>query len=104
MINEIIIDQFGIGNDKEMSGMQDAGKAESKLFSGIWINRCYNSTIGSIIINAKNSKGFFIANFDEGDSKNPVVINKLKVKNFNEELPIHFEKNTGVVVKEVLKY
>lgn len=103
VINEIIIDRFGVGDDKGMSGMQDANGIEYKLFSGIWINRCYNSTIGEVKINAKNSKGFFTANFDEGDSLNPVTINKFEVKNFDRKLPVRFAKNTGVVVKKMIK-
>lgn len=103
MINEVIIDRFGIGNDIGMTGMQDAGEIEYKLFSGIWINRCYNSTIGEITINSKMSKGFFTANFDEGDSLRPVIINKMKIKNFDRKLPIRFAKNTGVIVKETIQ-
>lgn len=102
-IHEIVIDQFGKGDDLGMTGMQDAGEIEHKLFAGIWINRCYNSTIGNITINDLKSKGFFTANFDEGDSLRPVIINRLEVKNFDRKLPIRFDKNTGVIVKEILK-
>lgn len=102
-INEIIIDRFGIGDDKGMSGMQDANGVEYKLFSGIWINRCYDTSIGDITINTKDSKGFFTVNFDEGDTLRPVVINRLEVKNFDRKLPVRFAKNTGVIVKEIIK-
>lgn len=102
-IDEIVIDRFGIGDDIGMTGMQDANGVEYKLFSGIWINRCYNTTIGEIMINTKMSKGFFTTNFDEGDSLRPVTINKIEVKNFDRKLPVRFAKNTGVIVKEIIK-
>ncbi len=102
-IHEIIIDRFGIGDDKEMSRMQDAGSIEHKLFAGIWINRCYDSKIGSLTINSTDSKGFFVANFDEGDSLKPILIDKLEVKNLDRKLPIRFAKNTGVIVKETIQ-
>lgn len=102
-IKKIIIDRFGIGTDKGMTGMQDTGEIEYKLFAGIWINRCYNSTIGSITINNLHSKGFFTANFDEGDSLRPVKIDTLRIKNFDRKLPVRFDKGTGVTVKEIIK-
>ncbi|MFY0603973.1 MAG: hypothetical protein JXQ93_08485 [Flavobacteriaceae bacterium] len=102
-IDEIIIDQFGVGDDIGMSGMQDAGEIEHKLFSGIWINRCYNSSITSLTINAGASKGFFTANFDEGDSLRPTIIDKLEIIKIDRKLPIRFAKNTGVIVKEIIK-
>jgi len=100
VIKEVIIDQFGIGSDKEMAPMQDGSDIEYKLFAGIWINRCYNSKIGKITINAKNSEGYFVANFDEGDSLRPVNIRELKIKNADRTLPINFAKNAGVIVQK----
>lgn len=100
VIKDVIIEQFGIGSDEEMSPMQDASDIEYKLFAGIWINRCYNSKIGKITINAKNSKGYFIANFDEGDSLRPVNIEELEIKNADRTLPVYFSKNTGVLVQK----
>ena len=102
-IDEIIIDQFGIGSSEGMTPMQDASLVEHQLFSAIWINRCYNSTIGNITINSKNSDGYFTTNFDEGDSLNPVKIRQLTVKNFDRTLPIRFAKNTGVMVEKIIK-
>ena len=102
-IDEIVIDQFGVGSSEGMTPMQDASLVEHQLFSAIWINRCYNSTIGDITINSKNSDGYFTTNFDEGDSLNPVKIRQLTVKNFDRTLPIRFAKNTGVMVEKIIK-
>ena len=102
-IDEIIIDQFGVGSSEGMTLMQDASVEEHQLFSAIWINRCYNSTIGNITINSKNSDGYFSTNFDEGDSLNPVNIRQLTVKNFDRTLPVRFAKNTGFMVEKIIK-
>jgi len=102
-IGKIIIDKFGVGNAKDMLAMQDADEEEAKLFAGVWVNRCYNTIINSISIDNKNSKGFFSANFDEGDVNKPVAIQFLEVKNFDRTLPIRFAKNTGVIVENIIK-
>lgn len=102
-IGDIFIDKFGVGNDKDMSPMQDADAKEEKLFAGVWINRCYNSIINNIYINNKKSKGYFSVNFDEGDMDKPVKIQYLEVKNFNRTLPIRFASNTGTKVDEIVK-
>lgn len=102
-IDEIIIDRFGVGSAKEMRPMQDASLIEHELFAALWINRCYDSSIGDIVINAGSSDGFFTANFDEGDTLRPVTIHNLTVKNFDRTLPIYFAKNTGVVVENLIK-
>ncbi len=102
-IGDIIIDKFGVGNDKEMLPMQDADAKEEKLFAGVWVNRCFNSIINNIYINNKNSKGYFNVNFDEGDLDKPVKIQYLEVKNFNRTLPVRFASNTGTIVDEIVK-
>ena len=102
-IGDIIIDKFGVGDDIDMLPMQDASEKEEKLFSGIWVNRCYNSTINNISINNKDSKGYFTTNFDEGNLEKPVTIQYLEVKNFRRTLPIRFAKNTGTKVDLIAK-
>ena len=102
-IDKITIDRFGIGSAKDMAPMQDASLIEHKLFSAIWINRCYDSNIGTIQIDAKNSDGYFTANFDEGDTLRPVRIKHMTIKNFDRTLPLYFAKNTGVIVENLKK-
>ncbi|WP_144895712.1 hypothetical protein [Lutibacter sp. Hel_I_33_5] len=102
-IGNIVIDKFGVGSSNYMLPMQDADLIEEKLFSAVWINKCYNSIINNIYINNIDSKGFFTANFDEGDLKKPVIIQNLEVENFNRTLPIRFVKNTGVKVGLIIK-
>ncbi len=102
-IDEVIIDRFGIGSSENMSGMQDSGPLENTLFSAIWINRCYDSEIGKIVINAKNSDGYFTANFDEGDSLRPVKIKEMTIHNFDRTLPVYFADNTGVILEKLDK-
>ena len=42
IIDEIVIDKFGMGTSDDMSPMQDADKGEEKDFKAVWINRSYN--------------------------------------------------------------
>lgn len=102
-IDEIIIDRFGIGSSENMSEMQDSGSIENILFSAIWINRCYDSEIGKILVNEGNSDGYFTANFDEGDSIRPVKIKEMIILNFDRTLPVYFANNTGVILEKLDK-
>ncbi len=97
-IGEVIIDRFGMGSSKEMSGMQDAQKDEEKDFKAIWINKCYNSSIKKITINEKESKGKYTAHFDDGTQEKPVIIGEIRILNDNPKINILEEDPNGVII------
>ena len=100
-IGEVVIDRFGMGSSKEMSGMQDAQKNEEKEFKAIWINKCYNSSIKKITINEKNSKGKYTAHFDSGTQEKPVKIGVIKILNDNPKINILKEDPNGVIINTI---
>ena len=105
IINEIVIDKFGIGNTKDIQDIDDSdiSKKETSLITGLWLNKCDNTTIGSVIINTKESKGKYALWLDSGDIGKPTIIESLVLKGGDEKLPIYAEDITNVVVKSVEK-
>ncbi len=99
IIDEIVIDKFGMGSSDGMSPMQDAAAGEEKDFKAVWINRCYDSFIERLIINEKESKGKYTAHFDEGNASRPFTIGYFKVINDNPQIEILKNDNTGVIVE-----
>lgn len=99
LLEEVIIDKFGVGSSEYMDGMQDAAKGEEKEFKALWVNKCYNSFIESITINEKDSKAKYTAHFDSGDKNRPFTINKFKVINNNPKIEILEEANNGIIVE-----
>ncbi len=99
IIDEIVIDKFGMGTSDGMSPMQDADKGEEKDFKAVWINRCYDSFIERLVINEKESKGKYTAHFDEGNASKPFTIGRFKVINDNPNIEILKNENTGVIVE-----
>ena len=101
IIDELIIDKFGVGSSKHMSGMQDANNKieEHKEFKGLWVNRCYDSFIEKVTINTKDSKGKYAIHFDEGDKNRPVTIGRLKILNPKKSIKSKVEPKTGVIVE-----
>jgi len=99
-LGEVIIERFGMGSSKEMSGMQDAQKGEEKDFKAIWINKCYNSFIEKITINEKESKGKYTAHFDYGTKEKPVQISVMEILNDNPKINILEEEPNGVIINK----
>ncbi|XMO87886.1 hypothetical protein AAFN75_06250 [Algibacter sp. AS12] len=99
LIGNVVIDKFGVGSSKGMSGMQDADKGEEKEFKALWVNRCYNSFIENITINEKDSKGKYTAYFDQGSKTKPFTIGTFKVINDNPSISVLKAPNTGVIVE-----
>ncbi|WP_417238539.1 hypothetical protein [Bizionia sp.] len=99
LIDEVIIDKFGVGSSKGMSGMQDAENGEEKDFKALWINKCYDSFIENITINELESKGKYTAHFDSGNKEKPVTIGKFKVINNNPDITILEEDPNGVIIE-----
>lgn len=95
-IDEIEILNYGMGNSQNMSLMQDAKRGEEKEFTGLWINRCYNTFLGEISIHEETSNGSYSIFFDEGDTECPVVIKKLTVT--GSTIKTKIEKKNGVVL------
>lgn len=100
LIGDVVIEQFGVGNAKGMSPMQDAGKGEEKEFKALWVNKCYDSFIENITINEKNSKAKYTAHFDTGNKQKPVTIGTFKVINDNPNIKVLEEPKNGVVIEE----
>ena len=101
LLGEVIIDKFGVGSSKDMSPVQDADnkKGENKEFKALWINKCYNSSIESVTINEKDSKGKHTAHFDYGQKDRPVIIGTFIVINDNPNIDILEEDINGVIIE-----
>ncbi len=101
LIGDVIIDKFGDGSSKDMSGMQDANNeiGENKEFKALWVNKCYDSFIEKITINEKDSKGKYTAHFDYGDKNRPVTIGTFKVENDSPKINILEEDTNGVIIE-----
>lgn len=100
LIDEVIIERFGVGSAIDMAPMQDAQKGEETEFKALWINKCYNSFIEKITINEQGSKGKYTAHFDYGDKSRPFTIGVFKVINDNPNINILEEDPNGVIIEQ----
>ena len=87
-IGKATIKNFGTGDSKDMAPMQDAQKGEEKEFKAIWINKCGNTVIDSLIIDEKLCLGSWTAHFDFGRKTDSVVIRNFKIYNDNPKIEI----------------
>jgi hypothetical protein len=100
LIDEVIIDKFGVGSSVDMAPMQDAEKGEETEFKALWVNKCYDSFIEKITINEQDSKGKYTAHFDYGDKSKPFTIGVFKVINDNPKISILEEDPNGVIIEQ----
>jgi len=101
LIDNVVINNFGKGSSNKMTGIPHANNdsGEHKEFKALWVNKCYDSFIESIIINEKDSKAKYTAHFDAGDKTKPFIIGKLKVLNDNPQINILEEESSGVIIE-----
>lgn len=99
LIGDVIVDKFGMGSFKDMVGIEGVVAGKEKEFKALWVNKCYDSFIESIIINEKESKGQYTAHFDSGDNQRPFTIGKFKVVNDNPKINILEEESNNVVIE-----
>ena len=98
-IGEAVIDKYGVGGSDHMSQMQDALAGEEKKFKALWVNKAYNSRIGKLTINEKESEGHYSIHLDYSDVKRPVIIYKLNIIN-SPDAKILEEVNNGVLITD----
>ncbi|HIP49379.1 MAG TPA: hypothetical protein EYG92_10510 [Lutibacter sp.] len=98
----IAIDQFGQGDTKGMSGMQDSKPGQEHEITGIWLNKCTDTSIGEIIINTKKSKGKYAFKFERGDIYFPTKIGRITILNYTDKLPLDYPPNV-VEISEIIK-
>ena len=103
-IENIIIDQFGVGSIAEMANMPDViYQSSAKELTGVWLSRCNNSIIGNIIINTSNSKGKYAIRLDNGTISETTEVNSVRLIGGDKKLSIYAEEDTNIVVKSVEK-
>ncbi|WP_299900430.1 hypothetical protein [uncultured Aquimarina sp.] len=98
---EIIIEEYGIGDVDGMTFMQDANKGDEKILSGLWINRCGNSTFNKVLIKTKDSKQGFPLKLDEGKTDQPTFINELNLDVPYKDTLVVDHVLTNILVKDI---
>ncbi len=101
-IGTITISQFGVGSAEGMSNMQESMPGQEKEFTGVWLNKCTNTTIDQIIIDCEKSNGKFALKFERGSIFKPTIINQLIVKNYKKDLPLDYPPNV-IEIGEIIK-
>jgi len=105
VIDNLIIDQFGVGSALHMSGMPLANNKanENKEFKALWINKCNFCYIEKISVNEQSSNGTYTALLDEGDSNQLSEIVEFIVLNDNPKIEVKKEENTNVQIVSITK-
>lgn len=98
---EVLIENYGIGDTHFMSQMQDAAKEDMKILSGLWINRCNNTTFNKVTIKTKKAKQGFPLKLDEGKPDEPTFINELILDVPYEDELVVDDVLTNVLVKKI---
>lgn len=101
-IGKITIDQFGRGNTQGMAGMQDSNPGQEHEITGVWLNKCTDTTIGEICIDCKNAQGKYAFKFERGDIYFPTKIGKIILLNATDKLPLDYPPNV-VEINEIIK-
>lgn len=99
ILNNVTITNFGLGNSKNMFGIGGTNKNEEKDFTGLWINRCSNCSIDSLLINNPLQKGIYSLQLDSGIPHNPSFINNIHFDNFAKRMLIKDDRMTNILVK-----
>lgn len=104
-IDEIVINKFGVGSLENIQGLDDTDllAKETNQITGVWLNKCNNSAIGSITINTKNSKGTYSVWLDEGNIGEPTTIEKVTLIGGDKQLPIFANELSNCVIRKVIK-
>jgi len=104
-IDEIIIHKFGVGNLTNIQGLDDTDLElkETNQITGVWLNKCNNTTIGNISINTNESKGTYSVWLDEGNIGEPTTIEKVTLIGGDKKLPIYANELSNCVIRKVVK-
>lgn len=98
-IKKIEIANFGLGNDLNMLGLEDAKAGDEKAFSGVWINKCNDCVIDSLTIrNDRFKKGYSI-HFGMGNYAKPTFINNLQFVGGAKKMDLKDDPLTNILVK-----
>lgn len=101
IFKKIKIDKYAQGTTNFMTGMQDAGKGNEKILSGLWINRCNNCIFENVQILTKYSKNGYPLKLDEGNSGMPTIIENLVLDVEYKDALILDDILTNVLVKRL---
>ncbi|WP_452225478.1 hypothetical protein [Lacinutrix chionoecetis] len=102
-IQKITIDKFGVGSYKGMNDLDDSAKGQTDNVTGLWLNKCNNTSIGNVTINTANSKGTYSVWLDEGNTAQPTTIESITLTGGDKKLPLFAEETTNVVVRDLKK-
>lgn len=104
-IKYLEVNEFGIGDSKNMAPMEGGIEGEQNKFAGLWVKNCHDCFIDEAVINVKNSKGKYSVNFDIGEDFRPTSINQLTIKNSstNEDISKRIFSRTGVSYNKLIE-
>lgn len=96
-IKNLKISKVGLGDFKDVYGLEDALESEIDTTAALWLNRCTNSRFEKVNITT-NSKADYSVIFDEGSSGSPTIIDTLTINN---KANIKYKANdlTNIVVR-----
>lgn len=100
-IENVQIENFGLGSNENMFGLEDATPGEEKEFSGAWINRCNNCEFDTISVSNLFNKADYSLRLDEGIYSKPTFVYNLIMKNGAKKLPVLDDKLTNILIKKV---
>ena len=100
-IKKTIIKNFGLGNNDNMLGLEDATPGEEREFAGAWINKCNNCHLDSLNISQNNNhtNALYSLKLDKGKHHKPTFINNIHIYDFNTKLVVKDDELTNILVK-----
>ena len=100
VFKEIIVEQFGVGNDIVINDLEDSDKGQTNKITGVWLNRVSDSEFGKITVNTQRSKGSYGLWLDQGVASKPNIIYEVQFIGGDKELPLFADDNTNAIVKK----
>ncbi|MBO3115223.1 hypothetical protein J4050_00595 [Winogradskyella sp. DF17] len=103
-IKRIKIENFGLGTNKNMFGLEDAELGSERDFVGAWFNKCNDCTIDTLQIYANDRSRTYSARFDLGFYPEPCIIENIEFNSLAKDMPIYDNVLTNVLVKNELEH
>ncbi|SDG75149.1 hypothetical protein [Winogradskyella thalassocola] len=98
-IKKLTVKKVGLGSVEFNHGLEDASNDEIDHIAALWINKCQNSELNSVLIDCEQTNAKITVNFDEGSSGYPTIIDNLKVINNSNYIKMLPNDLTNIVVR-----
>ena len=94
------VENFGLGNHKNIKPLEDAKKGEEKLFAASWINVATDCIIDTLSLKSTENKGDYSLKLGRGKPFSPANIEFLEMDEITQNMPILDSPLTNIIINK----